>query len=137
MSDGAFLVYTDGACRGNPGPASIGVSIERPRGTEVATLSEVIGETTNNVAEYTALLRALEELDSLGATQVDLRLDSELIVKQIKGEYRVKSEKLKKLFWDVSVALDKLDSYTIRHIPRDENKRADALANMALDRDPA
>jgi len=129
---GRLRVFTDGASRGNPGPASLGVSILDAAGDEVATASEAIGTATNNVAEYRALVRALELLEELGAPEADFFLDSQLIVRQISGEYRVRDPKMKQLHARVRRALARLKGYTMTHVPRAENRRADALANEAL-----
>lgn len=131
-----FRVNTDGACRGNPGPASLGVSIRDASGAEVAIASETLGVTTNNVAEYRALVRALELLAELGAEEAEFLLDSELIVKQLNGQYRVKDPKMKVQFAEVQRGLARLRHYRVRHVPRAENHRADELANAALDGRP-
>ena len=128
-----YRVFTDGACRGNPGQAALGVSIEDARGKEVGTASETIGITTNNVAEYNALFRALEMLEEMGVTEVEFNLDSQLIVRQLNGEYRVRDAKMRTWYTRVREKLLRLDKYDVRHIPREENTRADALANEALD----
>jgi ribonuclease HI len=136
MSPGPrYLVYTDGASRGNPGRASIGAVVLDEEGREVATASEAIGHATNNVAEYRALERALELLADLGATAADFRLDSELIVRQLEGVYRVKDPKMRAAYERVKRALHGLQSWSVRHVPRADNARADALANEALDRE--
>jgi ribonuclease HI len=134
VSDPVYRVRTDGASRGNPGPAAIGVSIEDASGREVATASETIGVTTNNVAEYRAVVRALELLAELGARRAEFLLDSELIVRQLEGRYRVRNPRLRDLFDAVQSGLRTLAAATFRHVPREENTRADALANRALDR---
>jgi ribonuclease HI len=128
-----YRVWTDGASRGNPGPAAIGVVIEDPAGGEAATASEAIGTTTNNVAEYRALLRALELLEGLGARRARFHLDSQLIVRQLNGQYRVKDPKMRDLYARVQGALRGLDEARFLHVPRAENTRADELANRALD----
>jgi ribonuclease HI len=130
-----YRVRTDGASRGNPGPSALGVSIEDENGNEVATASETIGVTTNNVAEYTAVVRALELLARLGARRAEFLLDSELIVRQLEGRYRVRNPRLQELFAAVKRGLAGLDAVTVRHVPRAQNTRADALANRALDQD--
>lgn len=135
MSDIVYRVRTDGASRGNPGPSALGVSIEDENGNEVATASETIGVTTNNVAEYRAVVRALELLAGLGARRAEFLLDSELIVRQIEGRYRVRNPRLQELFATVKRGLAGLDAVTVRHVPREQNTRADALANRALDQD--
>ena len=135
-SDGRrYTVYTDGASRGNPGRASIGAVVLDEDGSEVATASEAIGHATNNVAEYAALERSLELLADLGARAADFRLDSELIVRQLEGRYRVKDPKMRAAYERVKRALHGLESWSIRHVPRAENARADELANQALDRE--
>jgi ribonuclease HI len=135
VSDPLYRVRTDGASRGNPGPSALGVSIEDENGNEVATASETIGVTTNNVAEYRAVVRALELLAELGARRAEFLLDSELIVRQIEGRYRVRNPRLQELFAVVVRGLGELSHATFRHVPRAENTRADALANRALDQD--
>jgi len=114
----------------------VGVSIEDEAGKEVASLSETIGRTTNNVAEYTALLRAIDLLTDLGARRVEFLLDSELIVRQMNGQYRVKDPKMRDLHAQVRSGLGAFTQVTFLHVPRRENTRADALANRALDREP-
>ncbi len=133
MSDAVYRVWTDGACRGNPGPASIGVVVLDPDGTEIATASRAIGRTTNNVAEYEALLVALELLEELSITRAEFNMDSQLIVRQLSGQYRVKDPKMKRMHQRVRVAMARLEHSQVHHVPREENKRADALANEALD----
>ncbi len=134
MTAPRYRARTDGASRGNPGPAAIGVSIEDETGREVASASEAIGITTNNVAEYRALVRALELLAELDARRVEFLLDSELIVRQMNGQYRVKDAKMKVLHAEVRRGLTRFTETVFRHVPRAENVRADALANQALDR---
>ena len=129
-----LTVYADGASRGNPGPAAIGASVQDPGGDELASVSETIGRTTNNVAEYRAAIAGVRAAHDLGATSIDLRLDSELVVKQLAGRYRVKNAALKPLFAALVEALEAVGPYTVGHVPRARNKRADALANEALDR---
>lgn len=123
-------LYTDGASSGNPGESGIGIvlSVEGKK----FELSEYIGRSTNNVAEYTALIRGLQEARNHGIDRIDIFLDSELLVKQIRGEYSVKSESLKPLFNRVSSILKTFRSYSIRHIPREENADADRLARRAI-----
>lgn len=133
MTDPLYRARTDGASRGNPGPAAIGVSILGPDGAEVATASETIGRTTNNVAEYRALIRALELLRELGARRAEILLDSELIVRHMDGTYRVRKPSMKDLYDRVRGLLPGFAEIRFRHVPREENTRADALANQALD----
>lgn len=129
-----YRARTDGACRGNPGPASIGVSIEDAAGREIATASEAIGRATNNVAEYRALLKAISLLTELEANRVEFLMDSELIVRQMKGQYRVRDAKLRRLYEQARRGLVSFAEVVFRHVPRRENARADGLANEALDR---
>ncbi len=136
MSAPLYRARTDGASRGNPGPASIGVSIENETGEEVVHASEAIGIATNNVAEYRALLKALELLAGLDARRALFLLDSELIVRQMNGQYKVKDPKMRMLHAEVRRGLTRFTEAVFRHVPRAENTRADALANQALDRAP-
>lgn len=130
MSAKRLIIHTDGASRGNPGPAAIGVVIRDEQGRVIAKISEAIGRTTNNRAEYFALIAGLEEALRLGAERVDLRMDSELIVRQLTGQYR--SKELKALHKQTLQLLLKFKSYSIEHIPRERNKEADALTRHAL-----
>lgn len=123
-------IFTDGASRGNPGPAGIGVVVSD--GKREIEISRPIGRTTNNVAEYRALIAGLELARELKAETVELYTDSELLVKQIKGLYRVRDRKLQGLWQEVVRLLSHFKSYSIIHIPREENTRADRLANQAL-----
>jgi len=126
------VIYADGASRGNPGPAAIGAVIKDERGRLIASISQRIGKATNNQAEYRAIITALEEADRLGARQVDIKMDSELVVKQINGEYRVKKATLKPLYQQVKQRQGLLEGFTITHILRQQNIEADKLANKAL-----
>jgi ribonuclease HI len=131
-----FVVYTDGASRGNPGPSSIGAAIyvDGPDGLEeVASISEPIGHTTNNVAEYKAVVAALELVGVFGPAEVVVRADSQLLVRQLDGDYRVKSPNLKPLFAEVRRLVENLPNVEFEHVRRELNTRADALANEALD----
>ncbi len=128
-----YILYTDGAARGNPGPAGAGAFICTPDGTVIAEIAEYLGETTNNVAEYRGLLAGLRKLVEIGAKEIEIRADSELMVKQLKGEYRVKNETLKVLFEEAKTLLKKIPSYSIRHVYREMNKDADRLSNLAID----
>lgn len=123
----------DGASRGNPGPAAVGAVIKDEEGRLHSSISKRIGITTNNQAEYTALITALEKAISLGANRVEVKVDSELVVKQIKGIYRVKNAALKPLYQKAKQLQSTLASFTITHIPREQNSEADGLANEALD----
>jgi ribonuclease HI len=129
----ALTIHTDGAARGNPGPAAFAYVIAR-EGVTLAEEAGCLGRTTNNQAEYTALVRALEHAARLG-TQHHLRVhsDSELMVKQMKGEYRVKDEGLRPLYEQARALADRFAGVTFRHIPRSQNSRADQLCNEALD----
>ncbi|MGI6704413.1 MAG: ribonuclease HI family protein [Clostridia bacterium] len=128
-----LVMYADGGSRGNPGDAGIGIVIYDAEEVLVAQISRYIGIQTNNVAEYYALIRGLEEVKALGARRVDIYMDSELVVKQIKGEYRVKNEGLKPLYEIARAYLGSLKGYSINHIRRNGNKLADKLANDGID----
>ena len=126
------VIFTDGAAEPNPGPAAIGVTIKDKRGKLITLISQRIGRATNNQAEYRAIIAALEESVRLGVKQVDIKMDSELVVKQISGEYRVKKATLKPLYQQVKQLLGLLKDFTITHIPRQQNTEADKLAHKAL-----
>jgi ribonuclease HI len=126
-------VNVDGGARGNPGPAAVGVVIREPGGEVLEELGERIGSATNNVAEYRALLFGIERAKALGAGELELVGDSELIVKQVNGEYKVKDATLRGLHADVRRALGDFTSWSIRHVRREENAEADRLVNEALD----
>ena len=128
-----LLIYTDGAARGNPGPAGAGAILRDADGTVLAEVAEPLGRATNNVAEWTAVLLALEEARRLGATHVDLRMDSQLVARQISGVYRVKHPDLKPIHAAVMDLLRLLDGYTVGHVPRELNRDADRLSNIAID----
>ena len=128
-----LTIFTDGAARGNPGPAAIGVVIKDEKGNNVAAISRCLGSTTNNQAEYRGIIAALEKAVSLGARQVTVYSDSELMVKQINGQYRIKNAALQPLYAEVVKLTGRLDSFKISHIRREQNSEADALANKALD----
>jgi ribonuclease HI len=129
-----ILIYTDGAARGNPGPAGLGALLRDVETGEVlAELARFLGVRTNNYAEWTAVEDALREALRLGATQVDLRMDSELVARQISGRYRVKHPDLKPIHASVMTMLAQLDGYTVGHVPRELNKDADRLSNVAID----
>jgi len=127
------IIWVDGASRGNPGPAAIGAVIKDEESRPIARISQRIGTTTNNQAEYRAIIAALEKAIKLGATHVELNSDSELVVKQINGRYRVKKATLKPLYQQVKQRQSLLTGFTITHIPREQNTEADKLANAALD----
>ncbi|MBA4180935.1 MAG: ribonuclease H [Anaerolinea sp.] len=128
-----LTVFADGASRGNPGPSAIGASIRDGDGLELATVSQRTGIGTNNQAEYRAALEGVRKARQLGATAIDLRLDSELVVRQLSGLYRVRNAALKALFTALLQELEATGPYTVGHVPRARNARADALANAALD----
>ena len=127
------VIHADGASQGNPGPAAIGATIKDEQGKLLATVSRGIGRTTNNQAEYRAIIAALERAVRLGARQVYLNSDSELVVKQLNGEYRVKKAELKPLYQRARELQSSFKNITIKHIPRQQNTEADRLANNALD----
>lgn len=131
---GRITLKTDGGSRGNPGPSGAGWVLFDSSGKIVATGNEFLGKRTNNEAEYAAVLLGLQAVFELGYTEVDVRLDSDLLVKQIKGVYRVKKPHLKPLHEQALRLLRQFNDYTIAHIYRDANKEADEQANIAMDR---
>jgi ribonuclease HI len=128
-----FFIYADGASRGNPGEAGAGAVICDDRGRTMKELKSWLGMTSNNVAEYRALLLAVEKALELGARRVTVFLDSELVVRQLRGEYRVREPHLKTLHQKALEVLNRFSQYSILYIPREENRRADQLANEAID----
>ena len=130
---GKLTVNVDGGARGNPGPAAIGVVVRNDDGAVVEQVGETIGEATNNVAEYRALLRGIELASAHGADEVELIGDSELIVRQIEGRYKVKHADMKELHAKAKKMLAGFDSWSIRHVKRAQNSDADKLVNEALD----
>ena len=133
-ADQTWVTYSDGASRGNPGPASYGAVVLDPTGAVLREISEPLGVTTNNVAEYRGLIAALEAALELGARRVEARMDSELLVRQAIGRYRVKHPGLLPLFEEVVALRNRFEHIVFAHVPRALNKQADALANQALDR---
>ncbi len=129
----ACRLFTDGASRGNPGQAGAGAVLFDAAGQELAARSLYLGECTNNVAEYRALLLGLQTALEQGCVRLEIRLDSELIVRQLQGRYQVKNEGLKPLFQEVKSLLARLESWAVAHVPREQNKRADQLANQGID----
>ncbi len=126
-------IYCDGACSGNPGESGVGVVIYFKDGIDKELMiSEYIGRATNNIAEYSALIRGLEEAASAGAGEVSVFMDSELVVKQIKGEYKVKNPGLKPLWTKAIGLLQRFEKISIAHIRRELNQEADALARKAV-----
>ncbi len=128
------MLHVDGGARGNPGPAAIGVVVSRPDGTVVEEVSETIGMATNNVAEYRALLRGVGRAAALGARELEIIGDSELVARQVSGVYKVKHPSMKPLHEQAVSALRGFDTWRIRTVPRAQNARADELVNEALDR---
>lgn len=128
-----LVVNVDGGARGNPGPAAIGVMVRDGDGEVLEEVGETIGEATNNVAEYRALLRGIELAAAHGGSELELIGDSELVVRQVEGRYKVKNAGMKELHAEVKRALDNFDSWSIRHVRRAENADADRLVNQALD----
>jgi len=126
-------IFSDGAARGNPGPAGIGIVIRHDEKV-LLEVSDYIGTTTNNVAEYSALIRGLEEALDMEIDKVAVFADSELMVKQIKGEYRVKNDGLLPLFKQLQPLIKKFKHFSITYIPRKKNKAADRLANIGIDK---
>jgi len=129
----SFHANIDGGSRGNPGPAAYGVVMRDGRGEVVARLKKYIGQNTNNVAEYFALIAALDYAQAHGIRALRLESDSELLVKQMRGQYKVKSEELKPLFERAKKMSQTLESFRIEHVYREQNREADALVNQALD----
>jgi ribonuclease HI len=128
-----LVVNVDGGARGNPGPGAIGVVVRDADGAVLEEAGERIGEATNNVAEYKALLRGIELAVTHGATELELIGDSELVVRQVEGRYKVKNPGMKELYAEVIRALRDFDSWSIRHVRRADNADADRLVNQALD----
>ena len=129
-----MVVHVDGGARGNPGPAAAAAVATTPDGDELTESSAYLGKTTNNVAEYRAVLLGLELARQLGAREVDVVNDSELVARQIGGEYKVKSAGLKPLFLETMRELRSFDRWSVRNVRREHNERADELVNDELDR---
>jgi ribonuclease HI len=128
----SYILNVDGASRGNPGPAAYGAVIRDAEGVVVAELSERIGDATNNVAEYAGLIAGLVECLSRGGREVTVRSDSELMIRQLKGEYKVKAQSIRPFYTLALGLLAKFDRVRLEHIPRTENAEGDRLANAAL-----
>jgi ribonuclease HI len=128
-----LIVNVDGGARGNPGPAAIGIVIRDGEGNVLQDLGETIGEATNNVAEYKALIRGIEMAVELGGDELEIRGDSELVVKQMLGQYKVKHADMKPLHARAKQALAGVSEWSIGHVRREQNSEADALVNQALD----
>ena len=133
MADKRLSLFTDGACRGNPGNGGAGAVLVGDNGEVIATAKRFLGHCTNNIAEYEALILGLEKALGNGATAISIYLDSELLVRQIQGVYRVKNPTLKPLMVDVRSLLDRFDTWQVAHVPRCDNAVADKLANEAID----
>ena len=128
-----LIVHVDGGARGNPGPAAIGVVLSDPDGTVVEEFSDRIGVATNNVAEYRALLRGIRAARERGANEVEIVNDSQLVARQVTGAYKVKHPSMKPLHDEAIAGLSAFERWRIRTVPREQNARADALVNAALD----
>ncbi len=126
-------LFTDGAARGHPGPAGAGAVIISPEGHVVAKVGKYLGETTNNVAEYTGLILGLKRAKAMGLRELEVLADSELLVKQLSGEYAVKADHLAPLHQEAKTLLAAFDVVEVRHIPREENGAADEMSNRAID----
>jgi probable phosphoglycerate mutase len=133
-SEDLITAYCDGGSRGNPGPAGFGVFIQGARGEVVGELSEYLGKHTNNYAEYSGLLAALDFALTQGHPRLKVVSDSELMVKQIKGQYKVNSPELRPLYEEAKRRIARLEGFQIQHVLREKNQRADRLANLAMDR---
>jgi ribonuclease H / adenosylcobalamin/alpha-ribazole phosphatase len=132
---GRFVLYADGASRGNPGPAGAGAVLFDENGAVVAELTLALGRATNNVAEYSGLILGLEEAKRRGARAVDVRMDSKLVVEQMRGLWKIKHPGLKPLALRAGALLASFPERTIQHVPREENGHADMLSNRAIDED--
>jgi ribonuclease HI len=128
-----MILFSDGGARGNPGPASAGAILKNSKNETLAKISKFLGEATNNQAEYTAMILGIKKALDLGATELQIFLDSKLVVEQISGNWKIKDLDLRKLAEKAHVGLEKLKSWQISHIAREKNHEADALANQALD----
>lgn len=134
MGEVHLTLQFDGGSRGNPGPAGIGVTLADTSGRVVYELGEFLGSCTNNVAEYTALIRGLAAAAAMGATRLTVRADSQLVVRQMMGQYKVKNPGLIPLFREAVGLADRIGKVEFGHVYRESNARADELANMAMDR---
>jgi ribonuclease HI len=127
------ILWTDGAARGNPGPAGLGAVLKNAAGETLATCSEYLGHATNNVAEYAALLLGLRRALQLGVKRIEVRADSELLIRQLGGRYRVHAPQLKPMHEEAKRLLARFDAFTLRHVARELNAEADQLANEGID----
>jgi len=130
----SLILFADGGSRGNPGPAGAGAVLYDAEGREVAALCRYLGRATNNMAEYTALNLGLAEAQRLGAQELTIKMDSELVVRQLQGTYKVKAPGLRPLYAEACRRLQGFRRVSIMHVPREANRRADELANQAMDR---
>ena len=130
-------VFTDGAARGNPGPAGAGAVILDEEGSVLARLGRFLGKQTNNVAEYQGLLLGLRRARQMGAREVEVRADSQLLIRQLQGKYAVKNEVLKRLHEEALALLQSFERYELVHIPREQNALADEMSNRAIDEEMA
>jgi len=126
-------LHTDGGARGNPGPAGIGVVLTAEDGEVIGEIAQGIGETTNNVAEYTAVIAGLELALAKGVTEVEIRVDSELVVSQLLGKWKIKKDTLRPLAVKARSLMNRFESFTLSHVPRELNADADKLANQGMD----
>ncbi|MBI4437733.1 ribonuclease HI family protein [Candidatus Uhrbacteria bacterium] len=126
-------IFTDGGSRGNPGPAASGAVIQSASGETITHVSKYLGRTTNNQAEYTAIIIGLKKARELGATTVQVYMDSELACKQLNGEYRVKDPEIAKRFLEIKNVMHDFTRVTFTHVRREKNKEADAIVNRCLD----
>lgn len=126
-------LHTDGGARGNPGPAGIGVVLESEAGEIMGEIARGIGVTTNNVAEYTALIAGLELALDKGVSELDVRVDSELVVQQVRGRWKIRNDRLRALAVRARALLGRFESVSVTHVPRELNAGADALANQGMD----
>ena len=126
-------LHADGGARGNPGPAGIGVLLSDENGAAIGELAKGIGEATNNVAEYSAVIAGLELARELGVTDLEIAVDSKLVVHQLKGEWKIKNDRLRALALKARGLMSRFDSATIKHVRREENEGADRLANQGMD----
>jgi ribonuclease HI len=127
------ILHTDGGARGNPGPAGIGAVLYDEKGRELGYVSQSLPATTNNVAEYKALIAGLELALESGVTEIDVNCDSQLVVSQVAGEWKIKNDRLRSLAAKAERLLNKFDKSSLTHVRREKNKRADELANKAMD----
>ena len=132
-TDATAILWSDGAARGNPGPAGIGAILKTPDGEVIAEVSDFLGHTTNNVAEYRALLAGLERAIEVGIQRIEVRADSELMIKQLRGQYRVKNAGLKPLYEQARQLLSQFSNVKLSHVRREHNSEADRLANLGID----